>query len=125
MEEKRINAARMEEKRMNAEELVESRIETSGDWAKFAVASSDLERWVVKHQQRDLTDSQKAALNGIAIKLSRIVVGDPNFLDHWDDIAGYATLAAKEIQRRPPTALGRCLEEELNKIRSGGFRHAD
>lgn len=34
------------------------------------------------------------ALDMIALKLSRILSGQAHFKDHWDDIAGYATLAA-------------------------------
>ena len=37
-----------------------------------------------QHQQR--------ALNMICEKITRICYGDPNFADHWIDIAGYATL---------------------------------
>jgi hypothetical protein len=34
----------------------------------------------------------------IAHKLGRIVNGDPNYVDSWVDIAGYATLVAKRLQ---------------------------
>lgn len=37
-----------------------------------------------QHQQR--------ALNMICEKITRICYGDPNYADHWIDIAGYATL---------------------------------
>ena len=36
-----------------------------------------------------LTPSQKSALRMISTKLSRILTGDPNHVDHWADIAGY------------------------------------
>lgn len=36
-----------------------------------------------------LSPSQKSALRAISIKLSRILIGDANFKDHWADIAGY------------------------------------
>jgi len=32
---------------------------------------------------------QRHALIMISTKLSRILVGDPSFVDHWADIAGY------------------------------------
>ena len=35
------------------------------------------------------------ALDMIALKISRICSGHENFKDHWDDIAGYAKLAAE------------------------------
>ena len=34
----------------------------------------------------------------IAHKIGRILAGDPNHIDHWLDIAGYATLVAKELE---------------------------
>ena len=39
-----------------------------------------------------LTDAQVEALHMIAIKLARIVNGNPDHADSWHDIAGYATL---------------------------------
>lgn len=45
----------------------------------------------------NLTDSQREALDMIAHKIGRILGGDPNWKDSWDDIAGYATLVAKQL----------------------------
>ena len=41
-----------------------------------------------------LSDVQREALDMIAGKISRILSGQGAFVDHWDDIAGYAKLAA-------------------------------
>ena len=35
----------------------------------------------------------------IAMKMARIVCGNPYHKDSWDDIAGYATLISKELER--------------------------
>lgn len=40
----------------------------------------------------DLTPHQREAIDMICHKLGRILCGNPNFADHWHDIAGYATL---------------------------------
>lgn len=40
----------------------------------------------------------REALDLIALKISRIVTGDPEYLDNFDDIAGYATIVAKRIR---------------------------
>ena len=40
-----------------------------------------------------LTPVQETALFFIMHKAARIVCGDPNYADHWHDIAGYAKLA--------------------------------
>jgi exopolyphosphatase/pppGpp-phosphohydrolase len=44
-----------------------------------------------------LSSSHKHALIMTAVKLSRILNGDPNHKDSWHDIAGYATLAERSI----------------------------
>tara|TARA_Y100000310_G_scaffold324866_1_gene387320 strand:+ start:10581 stop:10850 length:270 start_codon:yes stop_codon:yes gene_type:complete len=45
-----------------------------------------------------LSPLQKEALDMILMKVSRVVVGDENHQDHWDDIAGYAALVSKELK---------------------------
>lgn len=40
-----------------------------------------------------LSDVQKQALTVIADKIARILNGDPNYVDNWHDIQGYAKLA--------------------------------
>lgn len=44
-----------------------------------------------------LSPEKREALDMICHKMGRILCGDPNFSDHWHDIAGYATLVEKEI----------------------------
>ena len=44
--------------------------------------------------------SQQEALDLIATKLARIVTGDPNYIDNWHDISGYATLIEKQLENR-------------------------
>jgi hypothetical protein len=48
-----------------------------------------------------LADDQLEALDQIAAKISRIVTGDPDYVDNWDDIAGYAKLVADRLRRHP------------------------
>jgi Domain of unknown function (DUF6378) len=44
-----------------------------------------------------MSDVQREALDCIALKLSRILSGQADYRDHWDDIAGYARLASKDL----------------------------
>lgn len=44
-----------------------------------------------------LAHDQKQALDVICDKIARIINGDPNYVDNWDDIAGYATLVSKRL----------------------------
>lgn len=46
---------------------------------------------------KHIDSDQEDALTMIAVKLSRIVNGDPDYADNWRDIAGYATLVADRL----------------------------
>lgn len=46
----------------------------------------------------NLSDQHKEALHMIVHKIGRILAGDPNFHDHWDDIAGYAKLGSEACE---------------------------
>jgi hypothetical protein len=45
----------------------------------------------------NLNDMQRESLHMIAHKIGRILSGDPNCVDHWDDVAGYARLVSKSL----------------------------
>jgi hypothetical protein len=46
----------------------------------------------------DLDPDQREALEMIAHKIARILNGDPNYVDSWVDIAGYAKLVADRLE---------------------------
>ena len=83
---------------MPVEELLTKRNATHGDFADNARVSQSLKYIVYFNAEQKLSSVQREALDMIFLKISRIVTGDPNFKDHWDDIAGYATLAAKDCK---------------------------
>lgn len=52
------------------------------------------------HQQdKDLPAVQREAITFIFQKISRIVNGDPTYVDNWHDIAGYATLVEQYLNQ--------------------------
>jgi hypothetical protein len=81
-------------------ELLDTRAKTHGDYVNVArlaqVIKMDLRYYGVKHEA--LSMSQKEALDMIASKIGRILSGDPNEVDHWRDIAGYAQLVVRELE---------------------------
>lgn len=86
----------------DAVKLVAERGKTHGDFAVNARVAQWIKSIIrvenVKRERRGqavLNDTQMYALDMIAAKIGRIFAGDPNFQDHWDDIAGYAYLANK------------------------------
>lgn len=49
-----------------------------------------------------LNTSQRESLELICLKISRILNGNPNVRDHWDDVVGYAQLASDSIKPTMP-----------------------
>lgn len=49
-------------------------------------------------REKELPDDQQEALDMIFHKIGRIINGDNNYDDSWQDIAGYAQLVAKRLQ---------------------------
>lgn len=81
-------------------ELLQEREKTHGSFATNAQISQELKRSFRYHRGRGtITEVQAEALDMIALKLSRILSGQANHADHWDDIAGYAQLASEEIAK--------------------------
>lgn len=79
-----------------SEKLLKTRNLSHGDWhtqSSLAQSLKDLMRGGA--QWPYLTTSQKDALEMIAVKISRILTGDPNHKDHWNDIKGYAELGSQ------------------------------
>lgn len=82
---------------------------THGDYADSARVAQKLKAYFRAENilrkargQKPLSDTQMDSLDMFAIKIGRIFAGDPDFDDHWDDIAGYAHIANKKagIQER-------------------------
>ena len=48
-----------------------------------------------------LTYAQRETLDMIMHKISRILSGDPKFIDSWRDITGYAQLVVDDLQSDP------------------------
>jgi uncharacterized ferritin-like protein (DUF455 family) len=69
-----------------------------GDFRSHAEISQMLKSLVLDHDAQ-LAPYQAEALEMICHKLARIVNGDPNYADSWRDIAGYAQLVVRELER--------------------------
>lgn len=89
---------------MEIKKLLAERGKTHGDYHTHATITQSLKAVIYSAQLRDgcvrLNDSQREAIDMIAHKLGRILAGNPNHRDHWDDIAGYATLVAEQLDVR-------------------------
>lgn len=80
---------------MQINDVLAQREKTHGNYANHAAITQ-----AIKYEMRRqpswsiLPEYQQEALEMIAHKIGRILAGDPDFKDHWIDIAGYATLSA-------------------------------
>ena len=81
--------------------ILDQRAKTYGTFKDNARVAQGLKRVMAEHareKDRTFADDQWEALEMIASKISRIVNGDPDSIDQWDDIAGYATLIADRLR---------------------------
>ena len=79
--------------------IINERAKTHGDYKSTAAWSQSLkDMFRSSGNWNTMTDGQKEALEMIAVKLARLLNGNPQFPDHWDDLAGYGQLGAASIE---------------------------
>lgn len=93
---------------METEQLLKERSSVHGDATQqfnVAQALKSLFRNYVSEDKFPNPESYLVAIEAldmIAVKLSRIMVGKPDYQDHWDDIAGYAKIYSKYLDSATP-----------------------
>ena len=81
-----------------AEQVVGERETTHGDVVEQARISQQIQDVMRSSNHWDsLPDHMKQSLQMIALKVSRILTGDPFHADSWLDIEGYANMSRKRI----------------------------
>ena len=81
--------------------VLEARGQDYGKFRDSAALMQGIKRLLADHAARHnklFADDQWEALEMIVHKISRIVNGNPDKVDHWVDIAGYATLVADRLE---------------------------
>jgi hypothetical protein len=85
---------------MSTEKLLEERQTTHGSFADNARVAQQLRAFLRREAGwLSLTSVQREALDMISCKVGRILSGQGGFKDHWVDLAGYASLAAREADK--------------------------
>jgi hypothetical protein len=83
------------------DKILAERAKTHGDYTEHALCTQDIMFTLMSHRNWiSLTADQKETLHMIAHKMGRVVTGNPNIADHWDDIAGYAKLSGDRVRER-------------------------
>ena len=81
-------------------QTIAERAETHGVWYEQSTTAQAIKDIIRRSHNWDaLTCSQREALEMIAVKISRILNGDPCHRDNWHDLAGYAALEEMEQGR--------------------------
>ncbi len=81
------------------DQLLKERGEVYGKYRDNAALAQFIKSALRTSNWGDLPNDACESLDMIASKMARIVNGDPEYLDNWDDIAGYATLVADRIRK--------------------------
>ena len=105
---KEVHPGNSEESEISIDKTIEDRGKRYGDWKNHAQISQDIQNAIIKgwFQRGDGKDFSELpayiteAITMIANKLGRIINGDPYYDDSWRDIAGYATLVVKELEKQ-------------------------
>jgi hypothetical protein len=85
----------------NVDQVLDSRAKDYGKFIEGAEIMQMLKRLVhnyIEDRGTPLAFDQREAIDMIIHKLGRIINGNPDKVDHWVDIAGYATLVADRLQ---------------------------
>lgn len=80
---------------LSSQSVLAARGATYGDYGVQAAFAQDLKDSMGQAPNwHDLKPAQRESLEMIATKISRILHGDPDHVDSWVDVAGYANLGA-------------------------------
>ena len=89
------------EETSNVDKTLDARAQMYGKFKDGAALMQAIKRTMAAHaskHDKTFADDQWEALEMIVHKMGRIVNGDPDVVDHWVDIAGYATLIADRLE---------------------------
>ena len=81
----------------NVSNTLDARGERYGNYLRQTEISFGIKKEMHGSAFDKMDVDQQDALDMIAVKISRILNGDPNYADNWVDIAGYATLVADRL----------------------------
>ena len=80
-------------------QLLAERGKTHGDYSVHALVTQLIKSAYVAGNYHKVRPEVRESLDMIAHKIGRILAGDPMHKDHWDDIAGYAVLISRYIDK--------------------------
>lgn len=110
---------------MSIDDTIKGRDASYGPFAKQAGMAQTLKAIMRTAGGWDNLDSDmKEALDMIAAKMSRILIGDPKIADSWHDIAGYARLVELRLAPGVNSTNGKTNSQNAESDPSAVFRSA-
>ena len=86
---------------MDIKEVLEERGKRYGEFTDHAFITQSIKRAMKNFSNwKHLSDDMKEALEMIAHKIGRILNGDPEYIDSWTDIVGYAKLVEIDLIKK-------------------------
>jgi len=83
----------------DVKDILQERESTHGFYSEVSSVSQGIKMTMqIGVNWKDLKAEQRESLEMIANKIGRILSGNSNFIDHWQDIAGYAALIVKGME---------------------------
>jgi hypothetical protein len=85
---------------MEIDQILEERGSRYGDFGSQAIITQNIKA-AMRHSPNwaKLPNDMKEALEMMALKVGRILNGDPTWLDSWTDAVGYAQLVVDRLER--------------------------
>lgn len=80
------------------DQVLQERSDRYGRFIDRAAITQSIKHAMASPGWYDLACDQKEALETIATKIARILNGDPDYIDNWVDIAGYAMLVVERLR---------------------------
>lgn len=94
--------------------LLDEREKTHGDYVEVCVLAQNIKKLLRGSKNwAKMPLTHKESVDMIASKLARILSGDFDEEDHWQDVAGYAILIVNQIKKAKQTSFRVKLREKL------------
>ena len=90
-----------------------------------ARAAQEIKEAIYENSYMILSAPMREALDMIAHKIARIIAGNPEDIDSWVDIAGYAELVVEELQRKKKIPTFKSEEEAEEFIENADLTEYD
>ncbi len=84
---------------MSVDKILAERQKTHGEFETHAAICQKMKAIARGNGLCNMDLTQAEGLEMILHKIARILNGNPGHIDHWDDIAGYATLVANHLRK--------------------------